>query len=480
MSVKKTGVWSLVCILILGGACGLLQAEQQSKEILSLHAPKERMQWWNEQKFGLFIHWGPWSQTSIGAIWQIVKKDAPDVREKRFELYKTFNPTEFNPRQWAQLARQAGMRYVVFTTKHHDGFCNFDTKWTDLKITNPQCPYSRSENPDIVRQIVDAFRQEGLAIGHYYSHIDWHHPAGKYFSKRHWQYDEGLIDKDPQLWHYFATFEKGQVRELLTNYGPVDIFWFDITWPSARRFKDSIVKHRFENPLVKKDVVDMVKMMRTLAPGLIINNRGVDAYGDFDTPEQRIPKKTPQGPWETNMTISDPHRRKAGGYWYNGPDAKYKSLDELLRVMAEVFSKGGNFLLNVGPRPDGKIPDGEAERLRQIGQWMKTNGEAVYGTERSPLPSAPEWGYITRKGQCLYMIVFDWPKKGETLPLTLKNKIKKAWLIKDNTPVSFTRKADGTVVELALPASAPDEVASVVAVEFEGPPDVASRSVAQR
>jgi len=467
----KKGIGLGLMILMLAPACGhLARNKPYDSDAVPMHASKERMEWWNDRKFGLFIHWGPWSQTEIGAIWQITRKDAPDVREKRFDLYKTFNPVKFNPDKWARLAKRAGMRYVVFVTKHHDGFSNFDTKATDFSIMNPGCPYSNSAQPDLTRQIVDAFRKQGLAIGLYFSHIDWHHPDGKYFSKSHWDYDESLIEKEPDRWARFVEFERAQVRELLTNYGKVDILWFDISWPFAR--KNEHGAHIAGIAQVKKDTVELVRMARKLNPELIINNRGVDVYGDFETPEQKVPGKRPDGYWETNMTISDPHRRKGGGFWYKGPDAEYKSMDELLRVMGEVFSKGGNFLLNVGPRPDGLIPAGEIQRLREIGKWMKVNGEAVYGTQRSPFPDTPEWGYVTLKGQRLYLWVFDWQQNRKNVSLDLKSGVKKAWLLKDGSPVEFTYRMDGTGVDFNLPRQAPDDTASIVVVQFEGEPHV--------
>jgi len=414
---------------------------------------------------GLFIHWGPWSQSEIGAIWQIVKKDEPGVREKRFDLYRTFNPTEFDAAEWAAAARDAGMRYVVFTTKHHDGFCNFETKWTDYDIMNPLCPHSTSENPDITGQIVEAFRAEEMAIGHYYSHIDWYHPAGKYFSRRHWEFDEKMVDTDPELWNHFAEFEKGQVKELLTNYGDIDIMWFDIRWPKTSR-TDPQVHHKVEHPIVMEDVEEMMQVMKDINPDLIVNDRGVDVYGDFATPEQKIPEVAPAGYWETNMTISDPNRRKAGGFWYKGPDAKYKTLDELLRVMAEVFSKGGNFLLNVGPQPDGIIPAGEVQRLQELGDWMDIYGEAVYGTKRSPLDEVPDWGFVTKKGNILYLYVFDWPVNGEKLELTIADEVSRAWLLDGNIEVPIERKPDGDGILLTLPESAPHQVASIIGIEL--------------
>jgi alpha-L-fucosidase len=430
-------------------------------------ASTETMEKWNDWKFGLFVHWGPWSQTEIGAIWKIVKTDTPEEREQRFELYKTFDPVNFDPQEWAQVAKDAGMKYMVFTTKHHDGFCNFETDVTDFKITNPDCPHSRQANPDITGELVKAFREEGMGIGHYYSHIDWYHPQGKYFSKRHWEYDESRIDSDPESWKKFVRFEKTQVQELMTQYGDIDIMWFDIRWPGSTR-NDNGIHHRVKHPIVKEDVIDMVTMMRDLHPGLIINDRGVHSYGDFATPEQKIPKDAPEGYWETNMTVSDPNRRKAGGFWYKGSDALYKSQEELLRVMAEVFSKGGNFLLNVGPQPDGKIPAGEVDALKGIGDWLEVNGEAVYGSKRSPLSIVPEWGFITRKANTLYLYVFNWPGEGEKITLGVSNKVLNVSLLGSDYQVKTETSEAG--INISLPTEKLHPVVSVLAVELDGSP----------
>jgi len=424
-------------------------AEGQIKEPTGASA--ERMEWFGNLKFGMFIHWGPWSQTGNGSIWQIVKSDPLGMRQKRFELYKTFNPTEFDADAWAEAARRAGMRYVVFVTKHHDGFCNFDTQWTDFKVTDANCPWSDSGQADITAEVVRAFREQGLAVGLYFSHIDWHHPAAKYFADSHWDYDKGLIDDRPEIWQQYVEFERGQVRELLSNYGKIDILWFDLWWPWGGK------SYRISHPKARRDMAKIMRMVREQMPGVVVNNRGVDLWGDFVTPEQSIPAESPADYWETSMTISE-----GGGYWYKGRRARYKSTRVLLGKLAEVASKGGNFLLNVAPRPDGQLASAEVERLKEIGDWLAVNGEAIYGTEASPLDYKPKWGCATRKGQNVYLIVFDRPKDGK-LPVRLNGKVSSARLLGNDEKLQVRRV--GNQLEINLTENCKTEPAFVLCLE---------------
>lgn len=457
--MKKWSLLVIMCALLSTVACAPLELGAKAGPE-SIKAPPVSMEKWNEWKFGLFIHWGPWSQMGIGPIFRGRKGE--DIRtaeevQKFLDLNKSFNPEKFDPRAWARVAKKAGMRYVVFTTKHHDGFCNFDTKLTDYKVTSPDCPYSRSDHPDITANLIEAFRREGLTIGLYYSHPDQHHPDGVWW-RRHLNYIEDFVTKYPNRWRNFVEFEKGQVRELLTNYGKIDILWYDISWPTEGL----------------RDAVPMLKMVRKLQPHIIIDNRGTSEYADFDTPEQRIPAAPPEGYWETNMTISGTGTGWSG-YWYKGPDAPYKSSEDIVHKLADIASKGGNFLLNVGPKADGTLAQGEIDCLLGVGKWMDVNGEAIYGTKRSPWGAAPPWGRITIKGNRLYLIVFDWARGG-TLPLALKKgKIVKATLLKNGKAVPFKANAAGDGVEFALTGKAPSEYASVIAVDFKGDLDVTAQ-----
>lgn len=402
-------------------------------------APPARVQWWQNQKFGLFIHWGPWAQTGKGEIWPIVdKRTSAAQRARYFDLYKTFNPAHFDPRRWMRLARRAGMRYVVFTTKHHDGFCNFDTATTDYRVTAPACPFSHRPDPDITARVVAAARAAGFGVGLYFSHYDWHNPDGAWHRAR-WDYIPDMAEHAPARWRRFVAYEKTQVKELMTHYGKIDILWFDGNWRKSGG---------------QTDVLPMLQMVRKLQPGILMDDRGTLDWGDFRTFEQKVPKKPPQGPWETNMTVS-----KGPGYWYNGPHAQYKSTGRLIRTLVKVVARGGNLLLDVGPRGDGRIAEPAIARLRGIGDWLAKNGDAIYGTR--PGGFHPAWGYVTRKPGALFALVTRWPANGRLqVPLGQGSRVKSATLLATGAPLALER--GGHAVLVKLPADSPDPDVSVI------------------
>ena len=455
ISISKTILYFIIVFLMTATLVGEDAIESD------LFVSPERMEEWNDWRFGLFIHWGPWSQTEIGYIWHIVNDDPPGVREKRFELYKTFNPVNFDPQKWARAAKYAGMKYVVFVVKHHDGLNNYDTALSDFKITSPEVPYHKDPKADIGGAIIEAFRAEGMAVGFYYSHIDWHHPDGKFFSRNHWDYNPAMVDKDPESWKRFVEYEQGQLRELLTNYGKIDIIWFDIYWPFA-----SYGGQKITHPQVKKDVLDTIRMMKELQPDIIYNDRGTGIYGAFYTPEQRIPATGLPGNWESNITITN-----SRGFWYKGDSVSSKTPKELIRMLVDIASKGGNFLMNVGPRPDGELSEGEYVGMKGVGDWMKVNSESIYGTDKSAFLDLP-WGRSTTKGHTLYLHVFDWPKDGKLQVPGLRNSINKAYLLTDKNrkPLHTLGAEEDKIIHVGSDAS--HDAASVVVVEIEGSPDI--------
>ena len=336
----------------------------------------KKLDWFQDQKFGLLMHWGPYSQWGVVESWSICSEDEPWCRRsmpdyneyvrKYEELKSTFNPVKFNPDAWAAAARYAGMKYVVFTTKHHDGFCMFDTKQTDYRITDPGCPFHANPDANVTKEIFSSFRKQGFGIGAYFSKPDWHSP---YYWNPYWAHGDRnvnyTIDKHPEIWNKFVTYTYNQIEELMTGYGPVDILWLDGGWV---------------NPGNKGQDINMpriAQMARLHQPGLIVVDRAVGGrYEDYRTPEQQIPEKPPDYVWETCMTM--------GNSWSYVPNDPYKPTRQLVRLLVDIVAKGGNFLLNIGPSPEGELPPVSLQRLREMGDWMKVNSTAIYATRPVP------------------------------------------------------------------------------------------------
>ena len=419
-----------------------------------------RMRWWREARFGLFIHWGlyavpggAWNGKTDYGEWI---RTSAKIPLKEYEGFVgQFNPSRFDPDAWVKAAKDAGMKYIVITTKHHDGFCLFDTKETAFNVMST--PFGR----DIMKALSDACRRQGMKICWYYSIMDWHHPD--YLPRREWESDRPDSGAD---FGRYIRYMKSELKELLTAYGPVGVLWFDGEWEPTW------------NTTYGRELYDYV---RSLQPGIIINNRvgagrsGMEGFtkegefsGDFGTPEQEVPATgLPGVDWETCMTMND--------HWgYNSHDTNWKSAKELIRTLADVASKGGNFLLNVGPTSDGVFPQASIDRLRDIGLWMKRNGGSIYGTTASPFTSLP-WGRCTERrtasGTRLYLHVFRWPSDGKLVVPGLLSEPGKACLMADQaTPLPLGRNEDALIV--SLPAAPPDSADAVVVLEFEGPPDI--------
>ncbi|MBE0648190.1 MAG: alpha-L-fucosidase [Bacteroidales bacterium] len=331
----------------------------------------EKLEQWKDLKFGLLMHWGPYSQWGIVESWSLCSEDEPWCKRKmknyvdycrEYEKLKdTFNPVNFDPESWARAAKEAGMKYVVFTTKHHDGFCMFDTKETDYRITDAGCPFSENPRSNVTKEIFDAFRNEGFLTGAYFSKPDWH--CNDYWAEEWATPDRNVnysIEKYPERWQKYCDFTKNQIEELMTEYGPVDILWLDGGWVAPQNGQDV-------------NMGDIVEMARKHQPGLIVVDRAVGGrYENYRTPEQHIPGELLDYPWETCMTMA--------GSWSYVPNDRYKPTRKIVHLLADIVSKGGNYLLNIGPGPDGSWHDTAYIRLQEIGSWMKINGEAIYGS----------------------------------------------------------------------------------------------------
>ena len=432
-------------------------AQEPHPPALAEQEPDARLDWWREARFGLFIHWGlyaipagEWGGQTHHGEW--IRHTAQIPIHEYDRLVDRFDPVRFDAEEWVRIAKHAGMKYIVITSKHHDGFALFDSAVSDYDVM--ATPFRR----DILAELAEACRKEGLRICWYHSIMDWHHPD--YLPRRGWE-DRPADGADLAR---YVEYLHGQVTELLTNYGPIGVMWFDGEW-------EATWTHDHGRALYA--------LCRRLQPDVVVNNRvdkgrggmagmttGDQFLGDFGTPEQEIPATgLPGVDWETCMTMNR--------HWgYNSRDLDYKSSDELIRMLVDIASKGGNFLLNVGPRADGSFPPESVERLEAIGRWMAVHGESIHGTTASPFESLP-WGRCTvkRRGAdaTLYIHVFAWPEDGRILLPGLGSRVRGARLLgAEEVEITVDRKdAD---VFLGVPAEAPDPACSVVAVEIQGAP----------
>jgi len=410
--------------------------EQASDSPQQLADRERRMKWWHDARFGMFIHWGLYSV--IGQHEWCMENEGVSVAQYEL-LAKHFTPTPNAARDWARLARRAGQKYMVMTTKHHEGFCMWDTKLTNY------CAAKQGPGRDLVREFVDAARAEGLRVGFYYSLMDWHHPDGARAAN-----DEAARKR-------FVEYTHGLIHELMTNYGKIDVLWYDVRWPLNAQQWES-----------KK----MNQMVFELQPDIIVNNRN-GLPGDFSTPEQRI-EAAKSGAWESCMTLND-------SWGFHKADDNWKSAKTIVKNVVECSKDAGNYLLNIGPKGDGSIPEESVRVLETVGQWLGRNGETIYGTEICHADRGRFVNY-TRKGNTIYFHVHYWP--GDTpaeewlkfyQPPTviamggLQTKVKSVRLFVSGKPVTFEQD-EFSFRLMGLPAKAPDDPVTVIAVECDGEP----------
>jgi alpha-L-fucosidase len=445
----------LILVTLLG-AMSSIQADSETLTFFNRNEMKTekdlRMQWWRESRFGMFIHWGlyaipagEWNEKKDYAEWILTQAQIP------VEQYETFgpqfNPVQFNASEWVRMAKEAGMKYLVITSKHHDGFCLWDSDVSDYDVMD-RTPFKR----DILKELAVACKQQGLTLCFYYSIMDWHHPD--YLPRRKWENRSSEGADYPR----YISYMKAQLKELVAGYDPA-VLWFDGEW---------------EDTWTHEEGLKLYDYVRSLKPEIIINNRvdkgrhGMQGTynasrfaGDFGTPEQEIPPTGLDYDWESCMTMNR--------HWgWNKHDKTFKSSEDLIHKLVDIASKGGNYLLNIGPKPDGTFPQESIERLKQIGQWMYVNGESIYGTTASPFPGL-SWGRCTKRIDdnkvILYLHVFDWPTEGKLRIPKMESKALNAYLLADKAPLKIISSKDGIAVE--VPKDPLNPIDTVVVLEVE-------------
>ncbi len=444
------------------------QQHNMSKQYVAPTDPavQQKLAQWQDLKFGLFMHWGTYSEWGVVESWSICPEDEGWTQRKgpysatyagyvkAYEnLQTTFNPTKFNPEKWVKAAQTAGMKYVVFTTKHHDGFSMFDTKQTDYKITDVKTPFSKNPRANVTKEIFDAFRRENFMVGAYFSKPDWHSPYywWPYFppKDRNVNYDPA---KHPEKWNQFKNFTYNQIQELMTGYGKVDILWLDGGWVRPLNTVDTTVDwqrgSKFNQDI---DMAKITAMGRKNQPGLIVVDRTVSGpYENYTTPEQEVPEKPLDHPWESCITM--------GNSWSYVPGDHYKSTQNIVQLLVKIVSRGGNLLMNIGPGPDGDWDPEAYKRLAGIGDWIKINGEGIYNSKAIAPYSAGNIYFTKNKDKSSIYAFMLSDKEAVTLPFMLNfplnqlKKVKNVVLLGSNQKLKWKTNADGIAV--TIPAAA--------------------------
>ncbi len=439
MKAKRLITTILTALLLINSQLTIAQLPEETEA-----EKTQRMKWWTDARFGMFIHWGLYA---LPARHEWVKNNERLTNEQYEKYFEMFNPDLFNPHDWARMAKEAGMKYVVLTAKHHEGFCLFDSKFTDYKSTNTPC------GKDLIKEYVEAFRAEGLKVGFYYSLIDWHHPDYT-IDRVHPQRQEAdaeyeKLNKGKDMNRY-RDYMKNQVRELLTNYGEISIIWFDFSFPGKNGKGHT-----------DWDSENLLKLARSLQPGIIVDDRldlrDVAGGWDFTTPEQVKVEKWPEIngkkiPWETCQTFS-------GSWGYYRDENTWKSPAQLIELLTESVSKGGNLLLNVGPTGRGVFDYRAQDRLSVMGEWMKYNNRSIYGCTEAPGEFTPPANTLLTYNpvtQRLYVHMLVYPMGSLTLS-GMADKVKYIQFLHDASEIKFSagRDKESNDLNLNLPVLKP-------------------------
>ena len=457
---KKVILFTILCIPFFGSAQVDIHEASTEYEYPTDPLVRKKLDQWQDLKFGVILHWGLYSVKGMNESWPLVnelwkRRDTTITYEEYKKWYwdqsKTFNPVKFNPEKWAEISKNAGMKYLVFTTKHHEGFSMFDTKENDFKITNG--PFANNPKADVTKHIFDAYRKQGMMIGAYFSKPDWH---SEYF----WWPRFAAVNRNvnyntnefPKQWQKFKDFTYNQIGEILGNYGKVDILWLDGGWirdPQPGEMEKAYVPSNkpYYPPYPQNvDMPRIAKMAREKQPGILVVDRTVHgAYENYRTPELSIPKTQLKDPWETCLTLA-----KGWGHTKKIP---IKSGTWIIHTLAEVVAKGGNLLLGWGPTAEGEFPEYVDKPLQEIGTWLKVNGEAIYGTRITEnYNDGSTWFTQSKDGKKKYAIFCI--QEGATIPQTItwKGNIpakgKKIKLMATGKNLNWKQKSDAVVIEI--------------------------------
>jgi alpha-L-fucosidase len=437
--IKKLGLLALTALTTCAAA---VDVETKPKPSDWLRPKPEAVEAWKDMRFGMFICWGPVTLTGHEIGWT---RGAPTPIEEYDNLYKKWNPTNFNAEVWVRIAKDAGAKYIVFLTKHHDGFCLFDTKFSDFNIMNG--PFKR----DVTKELADACHKAGIGFFPYYSTCDWHHPDFPVTSPR------GRVKRPESNLDRYTEYLEAQTKELITKYGPLVGIWFDVPQCFDRARGERVIRH-----------------VRALHPDILVNNR-TGARGDFDTPEQKtVVRYQFDRPWESCITL--------GTQWTWKPNDKLKPYTNAVRILVTCAVGDGNLVLNTNPMPDGCIEPRQVENFRKMGEWLKQYGESIYGTRGGPfiapgagagkvhggsfaLSDGAWWGGSTRRGNVIYLHILRWPSDTITLPAIQPRIVKHTVL----TGGEATVKQTDTGIEVAVPAGNHDAVDTIIKLEINAP-----------